>query len=209
MAAVLACGEGAVLSHRSAAVHWGLLPSKGGPVDITVPSQAGRVRQHGIRLHRCLSLIGRTTTRRNEIPITTPARTIADLQGAIPGWEWRKAVRQAEFKKLPLEIQTDGTRSDLERDFLRLCHRHGLPRPEVNVKLGRWTVDFLWRQEGAVVETDFYDYHRGRVAFQDDRRRDLELRRLGFDVHHFSEEQINDEPGSVAADIATALGRAS
>jgi very-short-patch-repair endonuclease len=207
MAAVLASGEGAVLSHRSAAAHWALLPSASGPVDVTVPSQVGRARRNGICLHRCVSLNGRGITRRDGIPVTTPARTLADLRGFVSEWEWRKAVRQAEFKKLALDIETDGTRSDLERDFLGLCRRHGLPRPDVNVKLGRWTVDFVWRPERVAVETDFYDFHRGKIAFQDDRRRDLELRRLGFDVRHFSEQLVNEQPETVAADIAAALDR--
>jgi very-short-patch-repair endonuclease len=74
---------------------------------------------------------------------------------------------------------------------------------------GRWTVDFLWRTQGIAVETDFYDYHRGRVAFRDDRARELGLRRHGLAVHRFSEEQVNDEPEEVATDLRDALGLAS
>lgn len=77
------------------------------------------------------------------------------------------------------------------------------------MKVGRWTVDFLWREPRIAVETDFYDYHRGRIAFQDDRARELELRRQGFAIHRFSEVQINDEPGEVVADLRDALGLAS
>jgi very-short-patch-repair endonuclease len=116
-------------------------------------------------------------------------------------------VRQAEFKELPFGpgIETDGTRSDLERDFLRLCRRHGLSAPQVNVNVGRWTVDFLWREARLVVETDGYDYHRGRIAFQDDKARDLDLRRLGYEVRHFSEEQVNERPAEVAEDLRRAV----
>ncbi len=125
----------------------------------------------------------------------------------VPAWQWRKAVRQAEFKKLKLgrETRTDRTRSDLERDFLRLCRRHGFSAPEVNVKLGRWTVDFLWRNEKVAVETDSYAYHRGRVAFQDDHARDLGLRRLGYDVRRYCEQQLNEQPAAVVADLGRAL----
>jgi very-short-patch-repair endonuclease len=116
-------------------------------------------------------------------------------------------MRQAEFAKLPLgPVVSDRTRSDLERDFLRLCRRHRIPRPEVNVKIGPWTVDFLWRGERLAVETDFYDYHRGRVAFQDDRARDLDLRRRGFTVRRFSERQVDEQGADVAADLRDALG---
>lgn len=142
--------------------------------------------------------------------MTTPGRTVADLRGAVPTWQWRRAVRQAEFKGMNLgPVESDRTRSDLERDFLRLCRRNGLPAPEVNVKVGSWTVDFLWRRQRVAVETDFYDYHRGRVAFQDDRARDLDLRRHGFAVHRFSERQLNEQAELVAADLREALGLAS
>lgn len=211
MAAVLACGEGAVLSHRSAAELWELLYPREGAVHVSIPVRNGRKQRQGIRLHRCESLVEETTTRRYGIPVTTPARTIADLKAAVPEWEWRKAVRQAEFKKFDLgsSVQTDGTRSDLERDFLRLCRRHGLPAPEVNVRVGTWTVDFLWRTERVAVETDFYEYHRGKIAFQDDHARDLALRRRDLDVRRYSEKQLNEEPEEVIADLREALCDAS
>jgi very-short-patch-repair endonuclease len=211
MAAVLACRGGAVLSHGSAAALWGLLRPMGGPIDVSIPRRAGRRKRGGIRLHRCRSLWTSQVTERFGIPVTKPARTIADLEGVVPPRLVRRAIRQAELAGYPLgpEAENDRTRSDLERDFLRLCRRYGLPAPEVNVEIGRWTVDFLWRAEGIAVETDFYDYHRGRVAFQDDRARDLDLRRRGFKVHRFSERQVNDQPADVAADLRDALGLAS
>jgi very-short-patch-repair endonuclease len=207
MAAVLACGEGAALSHGSAAALWGLLRPVEGPIEVSVPTRAGRRKRRGIRLHRCGSLRTNLVAKRFEIPVTTPARTIADLEGVVPSRWVRRAIRQAELAgyQLSPEIEADGDRSDLERDFLRLCRRYGFPAPEVNVKVGRWTVDFLWRAERLVVETDSYDYHRGRIAFQDDRARDLDLRRLGFDVHRFSERQLNEQPTEVAADLREAL----
>lgn len=209
MAAVLACGEGAVVSHGSAAALWGLLRPISGPVDVSVPSRSGRARRRGIRVHRRRSLNARQVTQRLGIPATAPAQTIADIDGALPPHLVRRATRQAELAGFPLDLKTDGSRSDLERDFLRLCRRNRLPTPEVNVRIGRWTVDFLWREERVAVETDFYGYHRGRVAFQDDHARDLDLRRLGFVVHRFSEQQINDQPVDVAADLRDALSLTS
>jgi very-short-patch-repair endonuclease len=210
LAAVLACGDGAALSHRSAAALWGMLAPRDGPVDVSVPTTAGRSTRRGIRLHRRLSLAAGTTTRRLGIPVTTPARTIDDLRGVVPPYLWRRAVRQAELAKFKLgsAVETDGTRSDLERDFLRLCRRAGLPAPEVNVKIGRWTVDFLWRAARLAVEADSYDYHRGRISFQDDHARDLDLRQRGFATRRFDERQISEEPDRVAADLAAALGGA-
>ncbi len=211
MAAVLSCGDGAALSHRTAAELWGLLRPREGLVHVVTPARSGRRQRDGIRLHSSRSLRRGMVTRRLRIPVTTPARTIEDLRRTAPAWEARRATRQAEFLKLPLgpDIQTDGGRSDLETDFLVLCGRHGLPRPEVNVKVGRFTVDFLWRAERVAVETDFYDYHRGRVAFRDDRERDLELRRLGYAARRYSEEQVNERAADVAADLRDALGLAS
>ncbi|HEY8502320.1 MAG TPA: type IV toxin-antitoxin system AbiEi family antitoxin domain-containing protein, partial [Solirubrobacterales bacterium] len=139
MAAVLACGRGTVLSHGSAAVHWGLLRPLGGPVDVTVPTQNGRKRRSGIRIHRCPSIgeqspLSTTGLQRRlptlvsvhrRIPVTTVARTLEDLRrSALRPSLVRRAIRQAEFFGMDLgEIETDRTRSDLERDFLRLCHR--------------------------------------------------------------------------------------
>ncbi len=112
---------------------------------------------------------------------------------------------------LPLgeEHRSDRTRSDLERDFLRICRRHRLPAPEVNVRIGPYLIDFLWRERRLIVETDGYGYHRGRRAFRDDRARDLELRSLGFEVIRLSEEQVDKEPERVAEVLRGVLGSAA
>ena len=125
---------------------------------------------------------------------------------AISGWELRKAIRQANVIGLPIgDGAADRTRSDLEAAFLVICRRHRLPRPEVNVRIGPFLVDFLWKGERLVVETDGYRYHRGRAAFQDDRGRELELMRLGYDVLRLSEQQIEGEPVRVAKVLTAAL----
>jgi very-short-patch-repair endonuclease len=147
-------------------------------------------------------------TLKDGIPVTKPARTISDLRrvagrpvetGGISQRELRRAIRQVEYFGLPLGAEEgDRTRSDLERDFLRLCRRHRLPEPEVNVRVGKDLVDFLWRERRLVVETDGYVPHRGKIAFQDDRERDLRLRGLDFTVIRLSERQINEEPVRIA-----------
>lgn len=96
----------------------------------------------------------------------------------------------------------DRTRSDLELDFLQLCRRHRLRAPEVNVPIGSYLVDFLWRDRRLIVETDSYVYHRGEEAFQDDRGRDLDLKLCGYEVVRLSERQINEEPNKVAETLA-------
>jgi very-short-patch-repair endonuclease len=111
---------------------------------------------------------------------------------------------------LPLgeDVRRDHTRSDLERDFLRICKRRRLPYPEINVRVGPYLVDFLWRERRLAVETDGYGYHRGRQAFRDDRRRDLDLRGCGFEVVRLSEEQVADEPEQVAKILRKVLASA-
>jgi very-short-patch-repair endonuclease len=222
--AALATGEavtildhwGGVLSYRSAAELWGLLPPRGGLIDVSVPGDGGKKRRRGVRLHRSLSLLPAAVTLHDGIPVTTVARTIADLRRAAFGKgggktvsprELRRAIRQANFLGLPIGPETgrDRTRSDLERDFLRLCRRYQLPAPEVNVRVGPHLVDFLWRERRLVVETDGYASHRGRAAFEDDRSRDLELRSWGFQVVRLAEKQLSDDAERVAEAVTAAL----
>jgi len=233
MAAVLACGEGAVLSHTSAAVLWELLKPIEGPVHVSVPTTSGRRSRPGIRLHRCPSLNPtprkpspspsslpirggrgrRLTARRHNIPVTTVPRTVEDLQRTqlLPPHLLRRATRQAELKGHHLEgVESDRTRSDLESLFLALIapHRDRIPPPEVNVKLGRYEVDFLWRRHRLVVEIDSFTYHRGSVAFHDDHARALDLRAAGYTVLRFDDLQLEGEPERVIRDLERELARA-
>jgi hypothetical protein len=207
MAAVLACGEDARLSHRSAAELWQLLGPVDGPIEVTVAGWSGRKRRAGIRIHRSLTLRLEETTRRRGIPVTGPARTIADLRASVAPAQRRRAIRQAEVLGLSTGIKppNEPTRSELEDLFLRLCAHYRLPAPEVNVRIGLYEVDFLWRTQRLIVETDGYRYHRGAQAFEDDRERDLGLRARGFDLHRFSYRQIVDKPRAVADAVKQAL----
>lgn len=208
MAAVLALGEGAVLSHRSAAALWNLLPPTGGPVDISLPSRNGRRPRGGIRIHRPKSLLAAETTRRSGIPVTTSARTLTDLRSIVSARELRRAIRQADFLGLPTgaDIEVDRTRSELERRFLWLCRRHGLPEPAVNMPIGGLTVDFCWPEKRLIVETDGYQAHRGRAAFEHDRDRDLKLHALDFGIVHLSHDQVFRRPDEVIAILKPKLG---
>jgi very-short-patch-repair endonuclease len=219
MAAVLACdvggGSGCVLSHRSAAELWTLLPPTDGVPHVTLPGISGRDKRRGIRLHRSRALTPADCTRRLNIPVTTPTRTLLDLSRIGSAPELATARRQAEFLGLPLdEKRLDGprersesprSRTDLERDFLRLCRRHRLPEPEVNVPIDRYQVDFLWRGERLVLETDGWAAHRGRMAFEEDRRRATVLATLGFEVMRVTWRQVKDEAAEVAAAVRARL----
>jgi very-short-patch-repair endonuclease len=105
--------------------------------------------------------------------------------------------------------ETRRTRSELERAFLRLCERAGLPTPEVNVQLGiggrRLEPDFLWREAGLIVEADGRRYHDTDSAFQSDRRREQRLLLAGWRVAHCTWEQVEDEPRQLAETIRALL----
>ncbi|HKH41145.1 MAG TPA: DUF559 domain-containing protein [Solirubrobacterales bacterium] len=214
MAAVLACGEGAVLSHTSAGELWGMLrsrrPSSPAGVDVhahvTVPTEAGR-RRRGIVIHRSRTLDTRQVTRRLGIPVTTPTRTLRDLRRTLPQLQFAAALRQAEFLDLPLEdsLATDRTRSELEARFLAHCRRHRLPQPDVNARVGDIVVDFAWLEHRLIVEVDGYEAHGGRGAFENDRARDLKLKLLGYEVVRFTWRQLRDDPAGVAGALRELL----
>jgi very-short-patch-repair endonuclease len=167
LAAVLACGKGAVASHASAAYLWALSPTCPPFVDVMIPGTAGRAKRKGIVLHHSTTLEPEDTTRRHNIPVTTLARTKRDMG-------WTQAT----------------TRSDLERHFLQLLHSHELPLPEVNQRIGPYEVDFLWRSASLIVELDGYAYHANRAAFAADRAKDRYLTSRGFTVLRFADEQV-------------------
>jgi very-short-patch-repair endonuclease len=127
-----------------------------------------------------------------------------------PG-ELRNAVRQAEIRGLPIgdfTVIPDRTTSDLELDFLRLCRRARIPEPEVSAWIGRDRVDFLWRTERLIVETDSYRYHRGRVAFEGDRAKDNRLMARGFDVLRFTYWRVLNDAEDVARTVKARLALA-
>jgi very-short-patch-repair endonuclease len=225
MAAVLACGNGAVLSHRSAGELWRILRSPARqlsevgrrwedlrPVDVTVPGHGGRKRQRGISLHRSSTLAASDCIRCDGIPVTKPARTVADLRPVLSEAGFAAVVREAEFLRLPIgdpgtarRPRTRRIRTELEAMFMRVVRRHRLPRPEVNTKIDKYEVDFLWRAKRLVVEVDGWEAHRTRSAFEQDRARDARLKLLGYDVLRFTWRQVESEARTVAATIRALL----
>lgn len=228
--AVLACGQGAVVSHRSAAGLWRLLPFSRGDVDITLAGRHCGVKP-GIRVHRVATLDRHEVSRVGGIPVTTPARTILDLAAVVAPRELERALAQAESRRLvrrnellsllarfpgrpgiaPLRSLIDPdtslalTRSQAEERLLALVRAAELPAPEVNIRIGRHEVDFLWRDHGLVVEVDGFRFHSSRPAFERDRLRDAELGGLGFRVMRTTWRQIVRGPEALVARIATAL----
>jgi Transcriptional regulator, AbiEi antitoxin/Protein of unknown function (DUF559) len=207
LAAVLAAGDGAVLSHTSAAALWKFLRPIQGPTHVTVGAAVRRKQRPGLQLHRSRTLTSSHVTRRHGIAVTTPARTIEDLRTTIEPRLFRRALRQAELAghRVPHLSVTKRSRSNLELLFLALCEEHGLPRPLVNQRVHGYLVDFYWPEHCLVVETDSWTYHRGSVAFEDDRARDLALRARGIEVRRYTGDQIETAPAAVVADLRAQL----
>lgn len=211
LAAVLAAGDGAVLSHTSAAALWEFLRPLRGPIHLTVAVAVRRKSRPGLQVHRSRTLTSSQITRRHGIAVTTPARTIEDIRTAVAPHLFRRALRQAELagRRVPHLSAVQRTRSDLELLFLALCDAHGLPRPLVNHRVHGHRIDFFWPDARLAVETDSWEYHRGSAAFEDDHERDLELHGHGIATRRYTGDQLEAAPEAVAADLREALGAAS
>ncbi len=211
LAAVLAAGDGAVLSHSSAVALWEFLRPIQGPAHVTIDAAVRRKPRSGIVVHRSRTLTPRDITRRHGIAVTTPARTISDVRGTIKPYLFRRALRQAELAghRVPHLSAVKRTRSDLELLFLTFCERYDLPRPLVNHRVHGYRVDFFFAEQRVAVETDYWTYHRGSVAFEDDHARDLALRSHHIATRRYTGDQLEAASDAVAADLREALGLAS
>lgn len=234
LAAVLASGPVAVLSHLSAAALWGIRSSSRSRIDVTV---SHRSRSSGA-IHRHLSILPadeRTVV--DDIPVTSAPRTIFDLAATSTVDQIENAIRQVEYRRLydrlslvdlverypgrrgvrrvqvalaRIETLPAGrARSPLEERFLPFLRRHGLPRPRLNAWIAvgqkRFQVDCHWPGTGQVVELDSWEAHGTRSAFRDDRARDRILRTAGYSVTRISWAQLDDEPKAVASDLRALL----
>jgi very-short-patch-repair endonuclease len=229
LAAVLACGPGAHLSHASAAALQDIWRSDGALIHVTVP---GPGRRSGPRLyvHRASDLGPEEVRTQLGIPVTSPARTIVDLAATAAGERMvERLLDRAETLHIgdvrtvaaahpghrgarrilrTLGAHAPGTtltRSDLEELLLALCRTHRLPTPRVNHVVAGLEVDLLFAPQRLAVEADSWTYHRTRSAFERDRERDALLARAGYRVLRFSDRQIEHEPSTVAGAIAAAL----
>jgi hypothetical protein len=228
-AALLACGPGAVISHRDAAALWNVRRSSRVPVDVTVPGRRRHPRT-GIDVHSVRGLDPRDVARLDGIPVTTLARTLLDLAEVVPQHQLERAVEQAERLQL-LDLRaieglrnrsrgrrglkaltaafTDAviepmTRSELEIALLQICTDHGIPLPVVNAQVAGYEVDMLWPRERVVVELDSRAYHLNRPAFERDRQKDAALQLAGYRVIRVTEQQLK-RPDRVARTVQALL----
>jgi predicted transcriptional regulator of viral defense system len=238
MAAVLACGPGAVLSHRSAAYLWGLVDHWEGPIDVTAPNRRGR-SPDGVAAHRDGSLQPIDKTVRYGVPCTTVPRTVLDYAGVEREEKVRRAIAQGEVLGIldkakvrallkrsrrrrgvarlrlildTIHPQTKRTRSELERLFLEMCARHDVPEPGVNVWLpapdgNRYEADFLWRDQGLIVEADSRRFHDTDSAFVEDRKRRQQLELAGWRVSQCTWEEVEREPRRLALTVRGLIAR--
>jgi very-short-patch-repair endonuclease len=177
-------------------------------------------------IHRS-ALLERDVATKHGIPVTTPARTLVDLADVLPRRQLERALDEADYLRLDLsdlrprrgrrgsgvlesvlrrhEPGTTRTRSPLEERMLTLCEGFRLPTPEVNSSIEGYEADFVWRDERLIVETDGWEAHCSRTAFERDRRRDADLLAGGWRVLRISYARLEREPEWVAERIAQVL----
>ena len=232
-AAVLACGPHAALSHRSAVALWEIRPAVAGPVDVTVPGRTRR-GQKGIRIHSVRRLAEEDRINYDGIPVTSVHRTLLDYAEVARRQQLRLAIEAADRRELfdlramdaclarnpgrhgqkPLKATlaelrgpAPWTRSELERRFLALIREAGLPEPQVNVLVAGELVDCFWPEHGVVVELDSWEFHKGRVQFENDRARDIKLQLAGCRVFRVTQPRIEFEARKLLADLVAMLGQ--
>jgi very-short-patch-repair endonuclease/predicted transcriptional regulator of viral defense system len=227
MAAVLAAGPGAALSHASAAALWEIRPSSATRIDVSVQSAAGRGTRPGLRIHRATQLQDDEITVQQGIRVTTVARTLLDLAATLTPRALERALDEAEIQQLYDRTSLDAlarahagergaraltqardedadptlTDSELEELMLALCREQKLEQPIPRAWVAGLRVDFLFAASRLVVETDGYRFHRTRRAFERDRERDAILARAGYRTLRFTHRQLTREPAMVAETI--------
>jgi len=226
LAAVLACGDGSVLSQHWAAARWGMRPEASGQPDVTIIGR--QARPAGVRTHATRHLDRPDIRRLHGMPITNPARTLIDCAADLATRELAGAVEQAQVKGLVTKRELAAaldraprrlgaralrsliddpafTRSEAERRLVALLRSAGLGSPAFNHPVRGFEVDAIWHVERVIVEFDSYAFHATRMAFERDRRRDAVLTRAGYVVLRTTWHELTQQPFVLIARIAEAL----
>jgi len=215
-AAVLACGQAAVLSYGSAASLWGLDRYWYMTFEVTVPTS--HRRRKGIKIHRCRTLAWRDITTQLGVRVTSPARTVLDTAPRLTDERLTRMVnngRHGRFLHLDdladviernpmhpgakrlrrfVAVRSGPTRSELEDRFVAFARRYGLPTPATNVPLLDYVVDVLFEAEKVIVEVDSWEFHRFRSNFESDRNRDADTLAAGYLTVRVTDERMNQNP---------------
>ena len=210
LAAVKACGEGAVLSHFSAAALWQLVAYEPSRQPDVIARHARRIP--GVATHQTRN--PPQAIRYDRIPVTTPARTLADLSSVLPFKPHRRAVREALAKKRITPQEATAlipaapvpTRSDLEDLVLDLIERTGFPTPQVNEPLPNGYIpDFRWPAHQLILEADGRAWHDDPISRQQDAQRQAELERAGERILRVTYDQVTNHPQQTMERLAHAL----
>jgi very-short-patch-repair endonuclease len=231
-AALLALGERAFISHRSAAFVWGMRRTPPTEVEASVVGRCCGSRE-GLRVHRIKAIDKRELRRHEGLWVSSPARAVlevaavgsrdelvdvidqglalrrftsADLESVLERHRGRRgAARLAEL--LGDETAMAVSRSRAEKAFLRLIRDARLPMPETNVPFGRFEADYLWREQRLVVELDSATYHSGPGVFERDREKSLVFRDAGLDLLRFTRAHVVFQPSVTLIRLAQTLAR--
>ncbi len=231
MAAVLACGPDAVLSHHAAAALWDLRPNPQAQIDVTAP---GKRSHKGVRCHQTRSLAAQNRTVIDGIPVTSLERTLLDyaemslrrqLIAAVEAAQRREILDITKLNALAarspgrhgvkpllevvaqLDDEAPWTQSRGEATLREIIRAAGLPEPRFNVLVEGECVDAVWPDQKVIVEVDGYGYHRSRPRFANDRRRDRKLQLAGYRVFRYTYDDLDHHAPIVAAEIRDALGQ--
>ena len=226
-AAAVAYGAGAVVSHRSAACLYGLLPDAGGDIDVTVVRRCPR-QKLGIRRHRVADLPPQDVRNMRGIKVTSVARTICDLAATESARDTEHAFQEALFRDktsdrainavLQREPRRRGapvirsllkdprlTRSERERRILKLIAEAQLPKPLTSVPLHGYVADVFWPQHNLILEFDGWQGHGHRLAFESNRKRDQVMLAAGLRTLRVTDRQLTSEPFALTARIAQTM----
>jgi Protein of unknown function (DUF559) len=232
MAAVLACGRGAVLSHFSAGRHWGICGSFG-PIEVLRQSGGLKPKGHkGVRLHQTRRLEAYEVTVERGIPISVMERVLLDVAGRTDTKRLERMFVQAyktddfswprlgriitrrrgckgvgKLRRIALEVDPEAleTKSVPEVDFLLLWREVSHLTPSVNTLVKGHLVDFLWSGQKVIVETDSWSHHGDPFAFEKDRLRDVELTAAGYDVHRTTAKMLERDPEPFLQNVRRSL----
>jgi very-short-patch-repair endonuclease len=228
LAAVLACGDGALLSGRAAAHIWGLVKGAAPPPEVTAPTER---RIPGVTTRRSRARTADATTHRG-IPITTVPFTLVALAAQLSTEDLARACHEAGVRYDTTPRQVDevllrrpnapGTRqlravlhgdakvtlSKLEQRFLELLQSEGLELPRTNKQAGTRRVDCRWPHHRLTVELDGYRYHGSRHAWEQDRRREREAHARGDQHRRYTYGDVFEQPAQMLAELRALLGRA-
>jgi very-short-patch-repair endonuclease len=233
-AALLACGEGAVLSHHSAATLWGLRPGIARPVHVTIPGQRGCPAPKGVIVHRSTTLTPADVAVHEGLPVTSPARTFLDVAPALTDRDVERILDEGVFALRIVTIaavrgavaragghpgrarlsrvalgRAHSTRTDSppEERLLQLIRAAGLPEPRLQAPVLGYRLDFFWPDLRLAVEVDAYGTHGSRSRFEADRRRDARLlTEEGIAVVRLTAAAIDDRPFEAVALVSRAIG---